>query len=137
MVWYNYKGKAITKGSKLNEVKKILTGLGSSKPKPRKLPIVKFYQRQHYDLRIKPTVDEEWALEQANRTQKIARGEEVPNEGGAFTVLRDQVSERLWNQESEDFREAVQEAADEDYKQRKEVAEKATENPETAEQYHL
>ena len=118
------------------EVQKLLTSAGVGKSKPRKIHILKFYQKLHYKDRIKPTFEKEWAQEQQQHTERVARGEEIPNEGGAMCTLRDRVVERLWNLETKEFRDEVQQEANKDFEERTKEAQMERMDPETPEEYH-
>jgi hypothetical protein len=115
------------RGSQLHDAGKVFSGLI---PKPRKLAPYQFYSLLHYDERIKPTFEVEWAAacekweeEQAQRNEQEAESDDEDEDEDEDDkdspskprppqeiAVRTEVAMRLLEQESAAFRKALTEA---------------------------
>lgn len=112
-----------------------MNGQVASEFKIRRLPILNMYQRLHFKERIKAAYDVDWAEEEQKREALIAAGKTVPNEIGAKNTTRDKAAARVWLEESEEFRQSVVDAVEEDLEQQREEKRLMEEDPETPDQH--
>lgn len=93
------------------DIQKIFSGLTDTHPDPkppRRKRVTQYYSKCYYNSRIKPIFDARWAEE---LKRPIADGEKRPSE----INIRNQVTEEMWNNESETFQKWLTGRRDEDH----------------------
>lgn len=105
--------------------------------KPRRVAPKKMYLRLHYEDRIKPAVEEEWNKAVTERGEQAASGMDVDEARSARLKLTGEVTSKLWEEETEGFRDNVLQLREEDLEAQRERKRINESDPETAHDYQL
>lgn len=117
--WFRYHGQKTLTGEKVDAVEKVLREFTAQSKPPRRVPVVQFYQRQHYNSRIKATVDHDFhegcAAAKRNGTTPPTR----------LAVLN-LTAQRLYDAESDEFKQDLLQRLEADHAAAMAAYEKST-----------
>jgi hypothetical protein len=124
--WYRtrYRGKKVH-GTSIKNILSTMHAMTGPNARPHRQPTVVVYSKLHYETRVKPKFDAEWATVK-DTTPATAR----------VALCRDFVR-KCWDKETDEFKESVEREASEMHRAALEEWKGARKVPErTAETYH-
>ncbi|KAI0348997.1 hypothetical protein OH77DRAFT_1525997 [Trametes cingulata] len=131
--WFRHHGRKSLKAQKADPIAKILADFTDTISKaPRRVTPVQFYQRMYHEQRIKQVADKEF---QQLRADALAAGHPPP---AKITVVN-QVALRMYNAESQDFKDQLERDMELDFRERMaayEAVSSRNKQPSTPEEYH-
>lgn len=109
-------------------------------PPPRRAQLLQFYSSLHYEDRIKSKFDLEWARWKEAEAERRQNGESSKGKVEDHELaVRNAVRDRCWKEETEEFRQTVLDALEDNYLERKReyLARISTKTPGSAEELAL